>query len=162
MNLLNLLEDEIKDKHLNNFEKVRYIYLRTCELFYFDARYYYVEQFNKNLYKQIINKKIDITNVDDFLVICHSYSKYVLLKLINELTTANVSLQSGLHSFVEYKDDSGSVWNLDATLGDLSRIKVGIKPNGFTCRESWNFNYQDVIDEIDEIIGYKYKEKKII
>lgn len=160
MNLLDLIGSELKNMHLNNFEKVRYIYLRTCQFFYFDARYYYVEQFNKKIYKHIINKKVDITKVDDFSVICHSYSKYILLKLINELTTANVSLQSGSHSFVKYKDDSGSVWNLDATLGDLSRIKVGLKSTGFICRESWNFNYQDILDEIDELIGYKYKEKK--
>lgn len=160
MNLLDLIGSELKNVHLNDFEKVRYIYLRTCQLFYFDARYYYVEQFDKKLYKQIVNKKVDITKVDDFSVICHSYSKYVLLKLINELTTANVSLQSGSHSLVEYIDDSGSTWNLDATLGDLSRIKVGIKSTGFICRELWNFNYQDILDDVDELIGYKYKEKK--
>ena len=160
MNLLDKLDNELKNKHYNDFEKIRYIYLRTCELFYFDARYYYVERFNKKLYNKIINKKINITNVDDFSVICHSYSKYVLLKLINELTTANVLLHTGAHSFVKYKDDSGSIWNLDATLGDLSRVKVGIKPNGFTCLESWNFNYQDDLDEVDESLGYKYKEKK--
>ena len=160
MNLLDLIGSELEKMHLNDFEKVRYIYLRTCQLFYFDARYYYVEQFDKKLYKQIVNKKVDITKVDDFSVICHSYSKYILLRLINELTTANVSLQSGSHSFVEYIDDSGSVWNLDATLGDLSRIKVGLKSTGFVCLESWNFNYQDILDEIDELIGYKYKEKK--
>jgi len=160
MNLLDFIDSELKNMHLNNFEKVRYIYLRTCELFYYDARYYYVEQFNKKLYKQIVNKEVDITSVDDFSVICHSYSKYVLLKLIKELTTANVLLQSGSHSLVEYKDDSGSIWILDATLGDLSRVKVRLKSTGFICRESWNFNYQHILDEVDETLGYKYKEKK--
>ena len=49
---------------------------------------------------------------------------------------------------------------MDATLGDLSRIKVGLKSTWFICRESWNFNYQDILDDVDDIIGYKYKEKK--
>ena len=157
MNLLDKLDNELKSMHYNDFEKVRYIYLRTCELFYFDSKYYYVENFNRKLFNKIINKKIDVSNVDDFSVICHSYSKFVLLKLINELTTVNASLHSGAHSYVEYKDNSGYTWDLDATLGDLSRIKVDIKSNGFTCRELWN--YQDVLDEVDKYIGYKYKEK---
>ena len=160
MNLLNILDNELKNKHYNNFEKVRYIYLRTCELFSFDARYYFVESFNKKLFNNIIDKKIDITNVDDFLVICHSYSKYVLLRLVNELTTANVSLHSGPHSFVEYKDDDDLLWRLDATYGDLSRAKIGIKTTGFSCLESWNFTYQDDLDMIDESFGYKYKDRE--
>ena len=36
MNLLAKLDNELKDKNLTDFEKVRYIYLRTCELFSFD------------------------------------------------------------------------------------------------------------------------------
>ena len=160
MNLLKQLDNELNNRHYNNFEKIRYIYLKTCKLFYFDSRYYYIESFDKKLFNKIINKKIDITNVDDFGVICHSYSKYVLYRLINELTNANVILQTGSHSYLKYKDDSGSNWILDATLGDLSRIKVGIRSNGFTCSESWFADYQKFLDEVDDSIGYEYKERK--
>ena len=156
MNLLNILDNELKNKHYNNFEKVRYIYLRTCELFSFDARYYFVEIFNKKLFNNIIDKKIDITNVDDFLVICHSYSKYVLLRLVNELTTANVSLHSGPHSFVEYKDDDDLIkWIREKVLTiDIDKvvsIKVSGPNRGLVSKES-KYVFRDFWKQQMEIV----------
>ena len=160
MDVLNLIDSELRNMHLSDFERVRYIYLRTCELFYFDMRYHFNKYISKRVLSKITRKEIDLTNVDDFRVICHTYSEYVLKKLINEFTNIDVIIHSGGHSFLTINDKNGCSWDLDATLGDLSRVKIGIKPNGFTCIESWSYNYYDYLAEIDETLGYKYKEKK--
>jgi len=48
MDLLKIINDELAKLHLTEFEKVRYIYLRTCELFSFDARYNFTGLFEDN------------------------------------------------------------------------------------------------------------------
>ena len=154
MNVLSLIDSELKDKHLSEFEKVRYIYLRTCELFYFDTRYRFKEYLSKRKVSKIINKIIDLEDVDDFGVICHTYSEFVLKRLINEFTNMDVELKSGGHSYLILKDNEGNSWNLDATLGDLSRVKIGTKTTGFNC-VSDGF----CLDDIDRYLGYEFMNK---
>jgi len=152
MDLLTMLDYELSKKHLNDFEKVRYIYLRTCELFSFDARYDYTSLFLDDLlYESIIKRKIDIRSVNDFLVVCHSYSREVLIKLIRELTTAQVEAYGDSHSYVKYQAN----WLLDATYGDLARVKLGLETRGF---EKFPQD-KELLSEVDSILGYKPKSK---
>ena len=58
MDVLNLIDSELRDMHLNDFEKVRYIYLRTCELFYFDMRYHFNEYISKRTLFKITKKNL--------------------------------------------------------------------------------------------------------
>ena len=154
MDVLNLIDSELKGMHLNDFEKVRYIYLRTCELFYFDVRYHFKEYISKRKLSKIINREIDLEDVNDFRVICHTYSEYVLKKIINEFTNMDVKLKSGGHSYLTIKDKNGYSWNLDATLGDLSRVKIGTKTTGFNCVTDRYY-----LDDIDKYLGYEFKDK---
>ena len=156
MDVLSLIDRELRDKHLNDFEKVRYIYLRTCELFYFDTRYHFKEYISKRKISKIVNKKIDLEGVDDFRIICHTYSEHVLKKLINEFTNMDVKLRPGGHSYLVLKDNEGRTWNLDATLGDLSRVKIGTKTTGFNC--IWRVK-DSYVDDIDKELGYNFKER---
>lgn len=156
MNVLELLDNELKDKHFNDFEKVRYIYLRTCQFFYFDGRYHFAKNTDIELLKEICNKKLDVTNINDFSVTCHSYSEYILFTLIRELTGANVSLKKGSHSFVVYEEKPGITWNMDATYGDLSRVKIDIRTKGFVNSSIW---YKKRLEEVDKVLGYNHKSK---
>lgn len=156
MNLLDLFENELKNRHLDDFETIRYLYLRTCELFYFDMRYHFNNYISKKMLSKIINKEIDLTNVDDFRVICHTYSKYVLKRLINVFTNIDVIVHSGGHSFLTINDKNGCSWDLDATIGDLSRVKIGTKTTGFKCIWRDKYNY---VDDIDKELGYNLKDR---
>jgi hypothetical protein len=156
MNLLNKLDTELKGRHLSDFEKVRYIYLRTCELFSFDGKYFFPKSFSMEEYEEILNKKIDVTNVTDYLVVCHSYSK-LLATLIRKLTSAEVELHGSIHSFVYYKQRPGLVWTMDATNGDLSRVKMELKPSGFYNNKT---NFDKELTEIDKELGFIYKPKE--
>lgn len=154
MNVLDLINSELKDRHLSDFEKVRYIYLRTCELFCFDARYYFKEYIRRRKISKITNREIDLKDVDDFRIICHTYSEHVLEKIINEFTNMDAKLMSGGHSYVILKDNDGRTWNLDATLEDLSRVKIGTKTTGFICVSD---KYH--LDDIDKYLGYELKDR---
>lgn len=157
MNLLNQLDAELKNKHLNDFEKIRYIYLRTCELFSFDGKYYFPKNINEEKYQEMLNRNIDITTLTDFLVVCHSYSREILFKLIRELTTATVTLHDSAHSYVLYEEKPGYTWKLDATHGDFPRVKLRVKPTGFHTPKS---NGDERLAETDSLLRFVYKSKK--
>ena len=152
MNLIEKLDDELSGIHLDDFEKARYIYLRCCEIFSFDYRWFFTDLFNDDkLHRKIINKEFDLENIDDELVICHSFSKYILKPLIENLTNLDCRLIKNVtHSFVEV-NYYGQDWKLDATMGDLARVKLDLPTKGFT---SGIDDYDLEVDEIDLNLGF--------
>ena len=156
MNLVELLANELRNKHLTDFEKVRYIYLRCCEIFSFDTRWHYPQFFEDKDFKQkLIDKKFDIENIDNYLVVCHSFAKELLKPLIEELTDLEIGLEMGKHTIATL-DYGPEKWELDATIGDLTRVKAKLVTNGFTAYSS---KYNKRLEETDEIIGYKTYSK---
>ena len=155
MNLLKMLDDELKDKHINDLEKARYIYMRCCEIFHFDSRYWYTDVFDDiELHNEILNKKFDIENIDDEAVICFSYATHILKALIDRLTNLHCSVvPEGSHAYVllDYKCNE---WKLDATLGDLSRVKLELPTQGFVCKKT---SLTKELDDIDLSLGFNKK-----
>lgn len=157
MNLIQTLDDELKQLHLNDFEKARYIYLRCCEIFSFDARWEFTDLFNDfDLHKQIEKRKFNIEDINDYLVICHSFSKYILKPLIDKLTNLECNLISDTnHSFVTIRSNDntchGQTWKLDATIGDLALVKLDLPTKGFNCGIS---QYDIMIDDMDIDLGF--------
>ena len=156
MNLMELMSNELKDKHYTDFEKARYIYLRCCQLFSFDTRWYYYEIFGDNYLEEYIKtRKFDLEKIDSRLIVCHTFSKCILKPLLDYFTNLEAYVHEGGHSYVMLKDREN--WKLDATLTDLFRVKLNLPTNGFTC------NYVDenqILSNIDKEINYKYKSKK--
>ena len=97
MNVLELLHQELKDKNLTTEEKAYYLYIRSCQLFSFDTRYAYWELLKDgHLFKRkICNREIDLENVDDFRVVCSSYTSYVYSELLKQLLDID-SMEVGL------------------------------------------------------------------
>lgn len=157
MNLIQTLDDELRYVKLDDFEKARYIYLRCCEIFSFDARWFYTDVLgDTELHNKILNKTFDLENIDDELVICHSFSRYILKPLLDNLTKLNCRLvNNGSHSFV-VMDSYGQEWRLDATLGDMARVKLNLPTKGFDCGIS---EYDILLDEIDLNLGYSNMTK---
>ena len=157
MNLIEMLDDEIKQLGLSDFEKMRYIYLRCCEIFSFDSRWFFTDVFGDvQLRDELEKKKFDVEDIRDNLVICYSFSEYILKPLIDRLTNAKSRLvENGTHTYVtvNYK---GRNWRLDGTMGDLSRVKLGLPTTDFECGDT-------IIDlmvrDIDLSLGYSNKTK---
>ena len=161
MDVLQLLDDELKDK--NNWsleEKARYLYIRSCELFSYDLRY----RIFLNIYprskvtKEIVLKEIDLRNVDDFRVVCTSYSRFVFKKLLEELLAIKVKVTGYSHKYNKFKIGfnryvADATWNCD-----LERVKFGKTTK---CYYSLNIT-RDLndkkIEDIDKKIGYIEEE----
>ena len=157
MNLIKTLDDELNQMHLTDFEKARYIYLRCCEIFSFDARWYFTDVLDdEKTHEKILNKEFKLDDIDTSLVICHSFAKYILKPLLDELTSLDSEVCTGLaHSFVMIRSNDqtcfGQEWKLDATLGDLARVKLDLPTRGFDCGIS---QYDSLIDEMDIDLGF--------
>jgi hypothetical protein len=153
MNLLETIDDELRYRHLNDFEKARYIYLRCCELFSFDIRWNY--SFITHDYKlneALKNKRFDIENIDTDLVICYSFTPDILKRLINEFTTLDCSVKNELGHVFLNMDYNGHTWKLDATdNSDLARVKLNLQTTDF---KSAIPDYELILDEIDLNLGY--------
>ena len=150
MDLVEVLAQELKDKNFTDFEKIRYIYLRCCEIFSFDHRWNYFTYYDEGMIKRIEDKRFDIRNIDTNLVVCHSFSISILIALIKEFTTSKVHFNKGAHSFVEVYEGK-SKWILDATQGDFPRVKMRLQPRGMFLEGS---PYD--LTELDGELGYKY------
>lgn len=156
MNLLEQLSKELSVLHLNDLEKARYVYLRCCEIFSFDSRVYFTDLFDDTqLRNKILRKRFNIENITEKLVVCHSFSKYILKPLIEILTTlpCTVVKDKEGHSYIiiEYL---GKEWMLDATNKDLARVKLALPTKGFTsCVEEMDL----VIPEMDANLGFSNK-----
>lgn len=158
MNLIGQLDSELRGIKLDDFEKARYIYLRCCEIFSFDARWFYTDLFDdEKLHKKILNKKFNLEDIDSNLVICHSFTKYILKPLIEELTKLDCDLiRNSTHSYAKI-NYYGQDWKLDATMGDLARVKLGLPTKGFT---SGLVDYDLELDDIDMNMGYCDKNQE--
>lgn len=175
MDVLQLLDDELKDK--NNWsleEKARYLYIRSCQLFSYDPRYqcdlFWKMYRKKKMEKEIVFKKIDLRNILDFKVVCSSYSEYVYNNLLEELLNIFVFVHKGklngqfheMNSFKIGKD----VYHVDATgRGDIERIKMGLKTYSFRKSRQLKFWNDLNLKKVDKKIGYiedEYYKKKLM
>lgn len=154
MNLLETIDDELRFRHLSDFEKARYIYLRCCELFSFDIRWCYADiTHDYKLKESIINKRIDIENVDSDLVICHNFNHCILERLIHEFTTLDCNSECvDDHSYLTMKHNE-KTWKLDATTSscDMARVKLSLPTVDFSGPSEYD---NLILNEIDLNLGY--------
>lgn len=162
MDVLELLSGELKDKHWTLEEKVRYVYLRICEIFIFDYRYRLAPLLpNKNeIIEAIGNQKIDLRNLTDRRLVCPTYTESVINVILNELFSLVCNKErSGDHVYPTCLINNQKI-TLDATIMDLLRVKMklttnGYEPVGLSDEDPNALNsYYKHLMEIDKVIGY--------
>ena len=156
MNLLEMINEEVKDKHFTKEELMRYIYIRTCEIFSFDSRYYYMELFPEVNIEDIINYVPKITNIKRREIVCKSYSRFILKRLLIDIANIEADSKNGIeHTYVVAKLNNEE-YELDATMFDLARVKMGLVPTGYNKKTniSDKIKNEEYLKEIDKEIGY--------
>lgn len=164
MNILQILNEELKNKNWSLEEKERYLYLRSCQLFTFDTRYYFLNP-NMNSLKinnsislldTINNEEIDLKNVTDNRVNCRKWSK-AYKKMLEELLDVHAECVENLfedHAFVSFGHKADATTN-----SDLTRVKMHLDTLGYelsTSKEKFLYdNKSDFkIKAMDKNIGY--------
>lgn len=161
MNVLETLNDELKNKHWTKEEKARFLYLRSCELFSYDNRYHFCGYFEnpKERREAIRNRKINLEDVTDFTVICTTHIKEVYKELLRELADIDGEVEWVIkdvgHPWIEFNDGIRRI-KADSTNGsDISRVKMKLNTTDYgPAKIEINEDYEKYLKEIDKKIGY--------
>ncbi len=130
-----------------------YIYVTLCKMFSYDCHFLFGSETEK---KKIYNRKIDISNVDTFEIVCSSWC-YIAKKLLKEI---------GIESEIKYDvlphvyliiDLNPYKIKMDPMKDgyDLTRIKIGSKSHGFNDLNH-NMDFQEKIKKSADMIYKKY------
>lgn len=155
MNLIKLFNDELKDKNLSTDEKIRYIYLRCCEIFTYDFRIRFCDILENGdiLIKEIKNKKFDIENITTKEVVCTSIENEIFKKLLKEFFDINSTVNVRGHSSSTFFDKKRNLKTDFTISSDISRVKMGLETYGYTdCANSKKF--KEELIKMDKKIGY--------
>ena len=133
MDLVSEISNNISNQNFDKFTIIRYIYLYLCQTFSYDSRF-----FNKNnakLRAEIYNKKIDIRNVNDFEIVCDTFSNILvdILKVYD--IDAEIKFEQTdskyKHTYVVVELDEYKL-KLDTTKKyDTARVKLLLPTLGF-------------------------------
>lgn len=162
MDILNEFYKKLKDKSsLSLDEKKRYLYLMACQKFSYDSRYHFLNILgdkSKELKKSLLDYQVDLRCVQDFCVICHSFSK-AYLEMLEELLNVKGKLEIKIgHGFVSLESSMGQI-QADATCGDLTRIKMLMETEDYQPYKRI-FEWNDYLKKMDSNIGYTYIDHK--
>lgn len=98
MNLLEMMQNEIKSHNLTNKQDIKnYIYIRTGQIFDYDPVYLISTQEEKEAFK---SKRIDIKNVTDFKITCFSWA-HLFADLLNVFDIPTVVAIENNHAYVK-------------------------------------------------------------
>ena len=106
MNIAELVTKHLDNSGYDDLTKVRWIYLFLCSVFSYDIRFVlekndtndlgYNIDWNK-LRDEIYNKKIDITNVQEYEIVCMSMAKVLVDTLALYGFKAEIAKDPSLH-----------------------------------------------------------------
>lgn len=155
MDMLEEIFNALDGKGYDDFTKIRWIYLYVCEKFSYDTRYIYAPQSMK---EDIYNTKIDITNVEDFEVVCYTLAR-ILVDVLSmfgykcEIKRETNSTLTHAYVIVYHKDYT---LKLDPTKRhDVTRVKMNSTTKDFESLED-NDLFSDELLEADKKIASSF------
>ena len=154
MNFIEKVQLGISNPEWDLYTKARYLYLKSCEYFTYDYRYYYGDI---SLTRELFNKKIDLENVTDNKVICGSWANQVYLPLLELIGIEGKLLGTYTgHQYISFLINDMEIKADACGILDLARVKFGNSTAGFYP----NYKYYDyeVIPNMDRKIGYLHDE----
>lgn len=155
MNLLELLKKEVNNLNLSNQKEIAYyLYIRTGEIFDFDARWDYG---NESVADEVLEKELDMENITDFHLVCKSWSK-LYVNLLKEFGISAKVVGKNNHFKVEIiLDNKEYIADLTNKYEDIFRIKFGLKVLHFHLKGE-SFINEDLDNKIKYLKGIKTEE----
>ncbi len=157
MNVLALLDEELKGKNWTDDEKRRYLYLRCGEIFSYDPRYFLCAHFTNGakMQEDIRNQEIDLENLNSKWVVCTSYAREVYSVLLKELLNTDSDIVGIGHECVVFEDSNGLEVRADGTDAyDLTRIKMGFNTCGYSPVCGTIHAFSNDLRKKDKKLGY--------
>lgn len=157
MNVIEILSKELEDKDWDESQVARYLYLRSCQLFSYDPRYNASESLSnyEKIQFNILNRSIDLENVEDNTAVCFSHSDQIYTKLLMDfLSLTGLAGVSTIFNLGDQKirayapPDFIRAKMHCSTLGYQPSIILGNK------KKSTNISFKESLEKIDKEIGY--------
>lgn len=168
MNVLALLDNELKNKNWSMDEKKRHLYLRSCAIFSYDPRYFLCVKLTNGskLQEEIRNQTVDLENVSSTWTVCTSFARDVYSVLLKELLQEDCKVnQKREHSDVTLTSSENTPLKADPTYNwDYTRVKMGLSTRGYLEQTEYIGNFEQKLKKQDQAIGYikeEYKEHDI-
>ena len=159
MNIKEDLIDYLEKSGFDDFTKIRYIYLYVCNMFSYDVRFIYGTHDLKN---KIYDKKVDISNVEDFEIVCYTCAHILVDTLALFKINAEIVKESDgkfQHSYVIVKHKD-KVLKLDPMKKhDTARVKMNSPTLDFVTLIDDPI-FSDQLIEADEQIS-EHSDKKV-
>jgi len=167
MNVLQVLDNELKNKNWTLDEKKRYLYIRSCQLLTYDTRHYFVSDYEfapmirsaSRILESIHTNEIDLEKMKDNRVDCYAWAR-AYQRMQKELLNAKSEVVDNIygdHAWLFFGHTA------DATSdSDLTRMKMGLESYGYnlSIREN-KFVYDELssqkLKKMDRNIGYIQK-----
>ncbi len=160
MNVLALLDGELKGKNWTLSEKIRYLYLRSCQIFSYDEKYdfYYLLSDGDDWKQKLRERTFNLEEVEDNSIVCTPHAWYVFSTLVEELLQVPC-IRSGIqsHGWCVVDDGIRKIEADAAISSDLARVKMQLTTNRYKpVKEERNTNayFYREIKEADRKIGY--------
>ena len=158
MNLEEEIVRNLEKSGFDDFTKIRYIYQYVCNKFSYDVRFIFARE---SLKDEIYNKKVDITNIEDFEIVCYTCARILVdILLLFNFKAEIVSNSSGKFRHVSVRVKCGDrILELDPTkTHDIARVKMNsptydFKPLIDDC------SFEDQLSEADEQILQYFGQK---
>lgn len=175
MNLYNYFKENIQMNRIKDFNGdiyelalVRYVMREASKLFYRNYTFFLNKE-NINDRDTIYNKEIDLSNIQDFSIVCKSYCDILreLLKQIYEIDSEVISAYNDRFRHVDLliNTKEGNNYIVDP-LTDLIEMQAALRTNNFASKKYYENSYvgtldnvkfltDDELEQIDDEIGYK-------
>ena len=152
MNLIEELDLAFNKTDMDDFTRLRYIYLYVCKKFSYDTRFMFALPSMK---REIYNKEFDIQNIEEYEIVCYTFAK--LLKdildhyhyktdLIREESRSETP-----HVYIVVTLGNRKV-KLDPTIKhDTSRVKMNIMTYNFESLTD-DYTFSDDLEDADMIM----------
>ena len=150
MNIIEKVQSGISNPEWDLYTKARYLYLKSCQYFTYDHRYYYGDIV---LVRDLFNKKIDLENVIDNKVICGTWATQVYLPLLELIGVKGELIGNDTsHQFVEFIIEDRKIKADACGNSDLARVKFGNSTSSFYHNSKY-LDHEEILN-VDKKIGY--------
>ena len=152
MDLREEISNYLDGKDYDDLTKIRFIYLYVCKKFSYDIRFLFAKD---KLKDKIYNKKIDISNVQEYEIACYSYARILqdalaLYGFNSEVIKERDGAYSHAYVKLVHKD---YILKLDPTKRhDTTRVKMHSTTLDFSSLSNDEFFYDELFSADQNII----------
>lgn len=152
MNLIDELDFVFHKTDMDDFARLRYIYLFVCKKFSYDTRFMYALPSMK---KKIYETELDIKKIEEYEIVCYTQAKILHDILDYYGYKSEIIREKGMsdyvHAYIVVTLGSRKIKLDPSTKRDTARVKINASTLGFDMADD-NLTFPNELNKSDEIM----------